>query len=179
MQNFHFYQETERLILRSPLAEDAALLAAQRSTDFVTRYNLYRPCDAAQIQGELEAYQHIILVLKEENRVFGCVSIREDYLRHRVDARSLQAWLPEEMAYQGYMAEAVDAILAYLLLEGVCERVSVQIFADNRASIRLAEKLGFEREGYLKRAVKNHLGQVFDVVLFSMDEETYRKKKTQ
>lgn len=169
----NFYRETNRLVLRSPIEGDAEILAAKRSTEFVMRYNLYLPCDAKQILDEMEMFEHIILVNKKENLIIGCLSIKNDYLRYRVDSKSLQGWLTEDMAYQGYMAEALEVVLAYLLIDKQYERVSVQVFADNRASIKLAEKMGFEREGYLKRAVKNHHGQVSDVVLFSIDQDMY------
>lgn len=177
MSGLMFYKETARLILRAPKAEDAAVLAEKRSTPYVMRYNLYRPCDAAQILRELEMYEHIILERKADGCVIGCVSVREDHMRCGVDSRLLQAWLAEEYASCGYMTEALDAILAYLLQEGICERVAAGVFAENSASLRLCEKLGFVREGCLKQAIRNKDGQVFDLVLFSLDRETYGKRK--
>ena len=54
MKDTEFYAQTPRLILRRPTEADAPALAQARSTDFVTRYNLYQPCGADQIQKELE-----------------------------------------------------------------------------------------------------------------------------
>ena len=173
-----FYKETARLILRAPKAGDAEILAAKRSTPFVLRYNLYRPCDAAQITREFELYEHIVLAEKEGGKVIGCVSVREDHLRYGVNSCSLQAWLAEEEANRGYMTEALDAVLFYLLEGGIAERVAAYVFADNHASLRLCEKLGFVREGCLAQAVKNQNGQVFDLVLLSIDRETYEKRKS-
>ena len=175
--NTCFYKETARLVLREPQAGDAEVLAEKRSTPFVMRYNLYRPCDAAQIECEFEMYEHIVLTQKEDGQVIGCVSFREDHLRYGVNSRMLQAWLAEEYANRGYMTEALDAILAHLLQNGICERVAVGVFADNLPSLRLAEKLGFLREGCLKRAIRNADGQVFDLVLFSIDRETYENHR--
>lgn len=177
MSNNVFYQETPRLILRSPINSDPTVLAQGRSTDFVTRYNLYQPCDAQQIRKELQLYEHIIITLKDDGRVIGCVSIREDDTRYHMDSKTLHAWLVEEMAYRGYMAEVLDAVFDLLFVQRGHERIAVQILSENRASIRLAEKVGFEQEGYLKRALRNSHDQVFDVALYSMDRETYLRQK--
>lgn len=171
------YLESSRLILRSPISGDSEILARERSRDFVTRYNLYRECDAAQIERELAEYDHAIIVLKETNEVIGCISVRDDDMRYHMDSVLLQAWLTEECAYKGYMCEALDAMIDYLFRVEGHERVAGQILSKNRASIRLVEKLGFEQEGYLKRALRNSKDEVFDVVLYSLDRETYLGRK--
>lgn len=161
-----FYKETERLILRTPTPNDAAELASARSTEFVMRYNLYEECDKEQILRELDSYDHVLLAEKESKKIIGCVSLRDDPVRYHTDSVTLHAWLIEEMAYKGYMAEALNEIINELFL--VYQRISVQIFSQNTASLRLAKKLGFEEEGYIKQAVKNKKGEIFDVVLLSL-----------
>lgn len=173
MNKDSFYYETERLILRTATYSDAEELAIKRSSCFVTRYNLYCTCDSEQIIRELQEYEHIVLILKKENTIIGCISIKDDDLRYHIDSKTINAWLTECNAYNGYMQEALKVILAELFYVRSHERVSIQIFSENTASIRLAEKLGFEQEGYLKRALKNHLDQIFDIVIFSLDRESF------
>ena len=166
MTGSDFYKETERLILRTPTPNDAAELASARSTDFVMRYNLYEKCDGEQILRELDSYDHVLLAEKKSKKIIGCVSLRDDPVRYHTDSVTLHAWLIEEMAYKGYMAEALNEIINELFL--IYQRISVQIFSQNTASLRLAKKLGFEEEGYIKQAVKNKKGEIFDVVLLSL-----------
>lgn len=166
MTGSDFYKETERLILRTPTPNDAAELASARSTEFVMRYNLYEECDKEQILRELDSYDHVLLAEKESKRIIGCISLRDDPVRYHTDSVTLHAWLIEEMAYKGYMAEALNEIINELFL--IYQRISVQIFSQNTASLRLAKKLGFEEEGYIKQAVKNKKGEIFDVVLLSL-----------
>ena len=166
MTGSDFYKETERLILRTPTPNDASELASARSTEFVMRYNLYEECDKEQILRELDSYDHVLLAEKESKRIIGCISLRDDPVRYHTDSVTLHAWLIEEMAYKGYMAEALNEIINELFL--VYQRISVQIFSQNTASLRLAKKLGFEEEGYIKQAVKNKNGEIFDVVLLSL-----------
>lgn len=163
-----FYKRTERLILRTPTKADADELARARSTEFVMRYNLYTECDGKQIISELENYEHILLLEAATDKIIGCVSVREDPLRYHTDSVTLHAWLIEEMAYKGYMAEALREIIDLLFSEH--QRISVQIFSENTASLRLAKKLGFEQEGYIKQAVKNKKGEIFDVVLMTLSK---------
>ena len=179
MKNTEFYAQTPRLILRRPTEADASALAQARSTDFVTRYNLYQPCGADQIQKELEWFEHILLELKDEGRVIGCISVRDDDLRYHMDSKTLHAWLTRDMAYRGLMAEALEVVFAELFINRGHERIAIQIMSENQASIRLAEKLGFEPEGYLKRALRNSKDQVFDLALYSLDRETYLQKRNQ
>ena len=162
----NFYKRTERLILRTATEKDAEALARARSTEFVMRYNLYTECDGNQIKKELAAYEHILLAEADTQRIIGCVSMRDDPLRYHVASVTLHAWLVEDSAYKGYMLEALKEIIDLLFLEN--ERVSVQIFSQNTASIRLAKKLGFQEEGFIERAVKNKKGEIFDVVLMSL-----------
>lgn len=166
MTGSDFYKETERLILRTPTPNDASELASARSTEFVMRYNLYEECDKEQILRELDSYDHVLLAEKESKKIIGCISLRDDPVRYHTDSVTLHAWLIEEMAYKGYMAEALNEIINELFL--VYQRISVQIFSQNTASLRLAKKLGFEEEGYIKQAVKNKKGEIFDVVLLSL-----------
>ena len=166
-----FYIKTERLILRAPKLADASDIAKKRSTDFVMRYNLYAECDAEQIISELENYEHILLVESLTNKIIGCISLRDDPVRYHVDSITLHAWLIEEKAYNGYMAEALKAIIPILFSK--YSRLSIQIFSKNTASIRLAQKLGFEQEGYIKQAVKAPSGEIFDLVLMSMAHNAF------
>ena len=96
-----------------------------------------------------------------------------------MDSKTLHAWLTRDMAYRGLMAEALEVVFAELFINRGHERIAIQIMSENQASIRLAEKLGFEPEGYLKRALRNSKDQVFDLALYSLDRETYLQKRNQ
>ena len=168
MASKKFYAQTERLTLRTPTSEDTVELAKLRSTDFVMRYNLYKECDAEQIMWELENYEHILLIESKADKIIGCISLRDDPVRYHVDSVSLHAWLIEEKAYNGYMAEAIREIIPVLFLK--YKIISVQIFSENTASIALAKKLGFKQEGFIRKAVKNANGQIFDLVLMSIEK---------
>ena len=164
---------TKRLILRAATKADAAAIAAARSTPFVMRYNLYRPCDAQDILHELESTAWTVLEERESGALIGAFSAKEDDMRYHVNALEMQAWLTDSYAAKGYMTEALPPLMGALFEDGV-ERLSVKIFAENVGAYRLVEKLGLSREGCLRQAVKTHTGEVFDVLLYSISREEYR-----
>ena len=176
MSGLMFYKETARLILRAPKAEDAAVLAEKRSTPYVMRYNLYRPCDAAQILRELEMYEHIILERKADGCVIGCVSVREDHMRYGVDSRLLQAWLAEEYASCGYMTEALSCVIDYAFESMELNRIEAQHELTNPSSGRVMEKCGMRKEGELRQRLFNK-GKYVDVALYAILRSDPRPKR--
>lgn len=50
----------------------------------------------------------------------------------------------------------------------------MQVYSFNEASIRLHEKLGFQREGCLRRTIFTQ-GQYFDVIVFGLTVEEYEE----
>ena len=56
-------------------------------------------------------------------------------------------WLAEPFWGQGYMTEAARAFVEELFRWGVGDRIRSGAFADNLASLRVQEKLGFIRVG--------------------------------
>ena len=170
------YIETDRLILRSATTDDAETLAVGRSSEFVMKYNLYRPCSADQIRDALEYSEYIVMTLRDNGEIIGCFSVKEDDFRYHVNSVSIEAWLTQQYAGQRYMSETVAAMLDYLFCVRMHERVSVRIMEGNVASVRLVEKLGFESEGYLKRGVKRYDDSVLDVYLYSIDRDSYLER---
>lgn len=74
--------------------------------------------------------------------------------------------------HQGYAYEAINAVLntafSYLRLH----RILAVIMPENEASIRLIEKVGFKREGLMKKAIniRGHWEDHFLYALLALDE---------
>jgi RimJ/RimL family protein N-acetyltransferase len=71
-----------------------------------------------------------------------------------------------------YASEAIWLVLRYYFEELRYQKVTVNIHADNLASIRLHEKLGFQREGLLRRMQFSH-GKYIDELWFGMTREEF------
>jgi RimJ/RimL family protein N-acetyltransferase len=72
---------------------------------------------------------------------------------------------------QGYASEALGAAARWALTEGGIQRAWLSANTDNLASVRVAEKAGFRREGTLRRAGLEDDG-LHDLAVFSLlDDE--------
>ena len=72
---------------------------------------------------------------------------------------------------KGYASEALGAVARWALAEGGIQRAWLTANTDNVASVRVAEKAGFRREGTLRRAALDDDG-LHDLAVFSLlDDE--------
>ncbi len=72
---------------------------------------------------------------------------------------------------KGYATEALKAILNYCFNDLNFAKVFVRVIATNTASLALAEKCGFIREGYLKDEYRTGDQQLVDLVYFGIFPE--------
>jgi len=77
----------------------------------------------------------------------------------------------EAFTRKGYATEAIGAVLTYCFKELNFSKVFVRVIATNTASIALAEKCGFIREGYLKNEYRTGNKQLVDLVYFGIFPE--------
>jgi len=86
-------------------------------------------------------------------------------------------WMGERFAGQGHMFAALQLVIPYIFAGLELHRIEAACIPDNARSIRLLEKAGFQREGYLRGYLKIN-GQWHDHVMFSRlasDADTGRK----
>ncbi|MGH2559385.1 MAG: GNAT family N-acetyltransferase [Thermomicrobiales bacterium] len=99
-----------------------------------------------------------------------------DLTIHDCDARvgtlSYGLNIRKEHRRKGYAAEAIRLVLRYYFEERRYQKVTVGVYSFNEASIRLHEKLGFQREGCLRRTVFTR-GRHFDEIKFGLTAEEF------
>lgn len=66
------------------------------------------------------------------------------------DYAEIGYWLRSDLAGKGLMTEAAGAVVRYGFEELSLNRIELRAAVANLASIRVAEKLGFQREGVLR-----------------------------
>lgn len=167
--------ETDRLLLRQPEKADAAAVRELMMQEFVRRNNCFGlplPLEAVE-QMLTSRPDQMVLTRKEDGAVIGHVSAQPDGLRYQVDAVSLSYYLGEAYARQGYMTEAVGAVVKDVFYKTRTQVVSARSFVENEGSVALLEKLGFTREGTLRRALPDSYGQMHDDMMFSLLREEY------
>lgn len=89
------------------------------------------------------------LLLPATERVIGWCGFHTWYLTHR-HAEIGYMLFDESDMQQGYMKEALRAILDYGFREMELHRVDAMVASDNTASLRLLETEGFVQEGVLR-----------------------------
>lgn len=175
---------TQRLILRTLTQDDANDLFEYSKDEEVGTNAGWKPHESLeeskQILKEVFLGQEDVfgLVEKGGQKVIGTVGFMPDPTRENDEARMLGYALGVSYWGQGYMTEAVKAVLSYGFEEkGYC-LISVSHYTDNFRSQRIIQKCGFVFEGIQRQAEKRFDGNIMDKKWYSMTkEEFYRKMK--
>lgn len=117
---------------------------------------------------ENETFAFAIMV---DDKVVGSIGIFRQGNIHSQTAE-LGYYIAEEYWGKGIMTEAVKQICEYVFAKSDIIRIYAEPFANNIASCRVLEKVGFQYEGTLRsNAVKN--GKVIDMKMYSLIKEEY------
>lgn len=165
--------DTERLILRSPDERDVDDYLEFCNSEFVMRYNAMTPRSREQVQAQFardaaSGEGTVVLELKATRKVIGAIFVSDDSLRWDVESKELSYFISETYSRQGYMKEALHAIISHLFEREELECVSARSFAPNEASRRLLISLGFHQDGLIPRCVRGYGGIVFDDAIYSV-----------
>ena len=166
---------TDRLRLRPYVASDAEALFSIYSDVRVMRYWSYPPWPTidkahemiAQDATALAAGDHLRLGLETrgEARLIGHCSLF--HLNAQCQRAEIGYGLSFDAWGHGYMHEALTAVLSYGFAELALNRVEADIDPRNAVSAKTLERLGFQREGFLReRWVVN--GEVSDSGLYGL-----------
>lgn len=169
--------DTERLIIRRANSDDSADICKIRNSEFVLKYNAMKVIAFEQVMEEVAkasiSEDVFYLELKATGKVIGAIFLEEDNLRYEVDSLCLSYYLGEEYVSLGYMTEALRKILQHAFEDRGIEVLTVRVFKENTASIKLIEKLGFVYEGCLRKCVKGYQSIIYDDMVYSMLKEEY------
>ena len=148
---------------------------AAREVDFV-----WPPVSLAQIRHELEG----VSLRKLEADAFTWViedadaqavgSIATHTCDHRRGVFRYGLVVAREHRRRGYAAEAVPLVLKYYFEELRYQKCLVGVHSNNPASVALHEKLGFVREGTLRRMVYTG-GRFYDEYHYGMLSEEWER----
>jgi RimJ/RimL family protein N-acetyltransferase len=148
---------TERLLLRPLRAGDAEAICSQIGDWEVMRW-LSQPPWPYTLQDAIDFIQSCsahdltttAFAITREGALIGVIDMRINraLLPQRGPGPNLGYWLGRAHWGNGYITEAARELLARAFAAGVCgDTVYSGAFADNAASLRVQEKLGFVRDG--------------------------------
>ncbi len=112
---------------------------------------------------------HLMMLDREHGRIVGAISVfHADW---QIRAAEIGYGVRSDARGKGYATEALTAVARWALTAGGMQRAWLGANTDNAASIRVAEKAGFRREGTLRRASLEDDG-LHDLAVFSLlDDE--------
>ncbi|MBB5538698.1 GNAT family N-acetyltransferase [Rhizobium giardinii] len=108
----------------------------------------------------------LFIFLRAQDQLVGGLTI--GYIRRgAAQCCMIGYWMGERHAGKGHMAEAVKLAIPYIFSSLQLHRIEAACIPENQRSIRLLEKAGFQREGYLREYLKIN-GQWRDHLMFSL-----------
>ncbi len=167
--------ETERLILRRFRLDDANDCFAWMSDP----EGSFMDCCAAfsEMDEEYEKQMALfaerewqyVIVLRESGKVIGTVHVFDDDSR-AVETKEIGYAVSPSCQRHGYAFEALTALIGLLQNELCTELVTAGVLAENTASIKLLEKLGFQKEGLRRKCIWHEgLNQPVDLIYYYRD----------
>lgn len=156
--------EGKGVLLRAPRMSDHAEWAKLReeSRAFLAPWEPVWPEDdltRTAFRRRLQRYAHdqqadlgyaFVVLRSPDGAILGGVTVNS-VRRGVAQAASLGYWMGERFARQGYMTAALAALLPFAHGALRLKRVEAACLPHNAASVRLLERLNFQREGYARQ----------------------------
>jgi ribosomal-protein-alanine N-acetyltransferase len=172
--------EGPRIYLRPPRATDYRAWTQLRtqSRAFLTPWEPTWPetdLDRAAFRARLEAYARdlhtgeawpFFILRKADDALVGAIRLF-NVRRGVAESGVIGYWIGQPHARQGYMAEAVAAVIAFAFEDLRLHRLEAACMPENVGSARLLLKSGFREEGYAPAYLKIN-GDWRDHRLFGM-----------
>ena len=113
------------------------------------------------------AYSFLIFNI-EDKSLLGGVNVG-NVRRGVSQSASLGYWIGQQYSKKGYMKEALDILIPSLFVDLQLNRIEAATLESNLASKSLLKKVGFKKEGNLRKYLKIN-GEWQDHVLYSLLE---------
>lgn len=158
------------LVLRPWIEDDVeALVAGCNDTDVAhwipTIPHPYTREDAlAFIRGEIRP-EHTALAIELDGHVVGGIGMSLNAHEYKA---SIGYWIAAGARGRGICTRALRLLAGHALDELELQRVDLVTDTENVASQRVAEKVGFQREGVLRAHLRHPDGRIRDSVMFSL-----------
>jgi RimJ/RimL family protein N-acetyltransferase len=158
------------LVLRPWTEDDVPALVAGCSDPEIARWiptipYPYTADDAlAFIRGEVRD-DHDALAIELDGRVVGGIGLGLNRHGYR---GSIGYWVAETERGNGICTRALRLLARHALDDLELQSVQLVTDPDNLASQRVAEKVGFQREGVMRAHLRHPDGRIRDSVMFSL-----------
>lgn len=152
--------ETERLSLRLPQMHDhrAWVSARKTSSDFLQQWepvwasdHFSRSAFSNRVYWARKSFDNgkglpLFIVERETQALVGAITL-DNIRRGPAQAGTLGYWIGRDHARQGFMTEAIQAVVHHAFTALDLSRIEAATLPENQASRGLLEKAGFKYEG--------------------------------
>jgi ribosomal-protein-alanine N-acetyltransferase len=178
---------SKRLVIRNLKPSDLHDFFRYRSNPAVTKYQGFDTMTLEQAEAFIDSHKlrpfgqpgewvQYAIENNQTHKLIGDCAIRLD--RH--DARIAQVGITMSHLEQqkGYATETLTAILDFLFAIKDFHRVVEIVDAENTASVRMLERVGFKKEGHFVENIffKGNWGSEFQYAMLRKDWEAIRNK---
>jgi RimJ/RimL family protein N-acetyltransferase len=178
--------QTERLALREMRAEDAPALSAFQGCEEYWRHQAVEPQEMADSAGRIANYVKYrgpddqrrlfvyVAMLKQNGMTIGTASLQR--FEHPAIA-SLGIGIAASHGSKGYGTELARSLLAFGFAHVGLHRIAADVAVENRACIRILEKIGMAREGVARDCIWAQ-GRWWTEVKYAMLRSDYSSRNT-
>ena len=172
-----------RVVLRPPSpADQEPFTAAMRASRSLHRPWVAMPETPAEFEAYLERSRRdnaafYLALRRADETIVGFLNISE-IIHGRLQSAFLGYGGVAGFESQGYMREALELVLREAFTKLGLHRIEANIQPANRASIALAKRCGFEREGFSPRYLKIG-GRWRDHERWAILAETWRARRSE
>lgn len=174
--------ETERILLKPVEPEDLPFLMELRWNNEIVSHIIHDPISSImqqkwyeKISGAGDVALSIFIKENQSLKIIGTIGLYDINYRHQRATLKSMRILPE---YQGNNIglEATNLLMEYGFNTLNLNKISCDIFADNIARLKGLLKLGFKKEGVLRKHYF-HNGNYKDAIVYSLLRSDYNKIK--
>ena len=172
--------KTKRLIIRDLTLKDEEDYFEYASNPIVGPNAGWKPIENMTIarrvlSGLILSNETFAIVLKEEKKMIGTISLYSTTIRKWKHARSIGFSLNYNYWNNGYMTEALEALVDYVFNKTDCEIIEVGHHLDNEGSRKVILKCGFKYDGTFPKFKKLYDGRIIDAVMYSLEKNDYER----
>ena len=143
--------------------------------DALTRAAFRRRLRSYELEWHRGTSYSFLIFHREDDVLLGGVTL-SNVRRGVAQSASLGYWVGERFAQQGYMSEALAAVLDFAFDRLALHRAEAACLPDNEASKALLAKCDFREEGYARQYLRIN-GRWQDHVLFAILRDEWHKAK--
>ena len=174
--------ETERLLLRRYVREDAAAIYKNWASDpQVTKFLMWQPHASPEVSRRVmedtltqyanDAYYRWAIVLKSHGAApIGDIAVV--HMDEKISMVHIGYCIGSRWWNKGYMSEALNAVISFFFREVKAKRVESQHHPDNIGSGRVMEKCGLAFERIVKDGDRSNKG-IADACVHALSAERY------